>query len=113
MSTLTWAQNRISKLNDLINDDFKFLWVKPIIKGNVEDLECLKVVETLSKSLENIDHDKFCKDSLKTYLKEFASNNNVPFSDLMKTLRSLLSGLKVIIFYVCIFIVKSNLCLVM
>jgi hypothetical protein len=69
--------------------------VKPTTNEYTKDLKYLEMVDILSKKLENMDDDNFCKESLKTYLKEFANNNNVPFPDLMKTLRTLLSGLKV------------------
>lgn len=95
LTTLNWASNRISKLNDLVTPDMKFLWVKPIKKESTIDLKYLEVVDILSKKLESLENDKFSKESLKLYLKEFAVNNNISFSDLMKTLRSLLSGLKV------------------
>lgn len=75
--------------------DLKFLWVKPITKDDSEDLKCLEMVDILRENLGSIGDDKFHKESLKTYLREFAKRNNVPFPDLMKTLRTLLSGLKV------------------
>lgn len=73
----------------------KFLWVKPAKQEDSMDLKYLEMVDMLTKKLESLDDNNFCKESLKTYLKEFATNNNVPFPALMKTLRSLLSGLKV------------------
>ncbi|XP_014229583.1 probable glutamate--tRNA ligase, mitochondrial [Trichogramma pretiosum] len=94
ISTLKWAQNRINKLSDLVSADLKFLWVKPENNDNFKNLKYLESIEVLSKKLENIDENNFCQESLKNYLREFAKTNNVPFSDLMKTLRSLLSGLK-------------------
>ncbi|XP_058801775.1 probable glutamate--tRNA ligase, mitochondrial [Phymastichus coffea] len=94
ITTLTWAHNRITKLNDLVTPDLKFLWIKPTTNGESKNLKYLEMIGILSKKLESIDETNFCKESLKIYLKEFAINNNVAFPDLMKTLRSLLSGLK-------------------
>ncbi|XP_014219827.1 probable glutamate--tRNA ligase, mitochondrial [Copidosoma floridanum] len=91
IATLKWAQHRITKLSDLVKSDLKFLWVKP---NAGKDLKYLEAVDVLSKKLEGLERDHFCKESLLTHLKEFSNNNNVPFADLMKTLRSLLSGLK-------------------
>ena len=97
IATLQWCQNRISKFSDLVGTDFKFLWVKPMTIDNAQNLKYLDSVQVLSEKLEKIDDSNFCKESLKNYLREFAKNNDVPFPDLMKTLRSLLSGLKVCI----------------
>ncbi|OXU22426.1 hypothetical protein TSAR_000637 [Trichomalopsis sarcophagae] len=94
ITTLRWAQNRISRLSDLVNTDMKFLWIKPAKQENCIDLKYLEMVDMLTKKLESLDDNSFCQESLKMYLKEFAINNNVPFPAFMKTLRSLLSGLK-------------------
>ncbi|KAJ8683499.1 hypothetical protein QAD02_019291 [Eretmocerus hayati] len=104
ISTLRWAHNRIFKLSDLVNKDLRFLWVKP--KEDSEKLKYLEKVDILSEKLERLDERGFCKESLKTCLRDFASNNDVPFPDLMRTLRSLLSGLKVK--YPSAFITKAS-----
>lgn len=88
-----WAKTRISRLNDLVGDKLRFLWVKPDFQSQHE-LKYLEFVDELTKNLENIEENNFSKDTLKTFLKNFPAKHHISFADFMKTLRSLLSGLK-------------------
>ncbi|XP_033208397.1 probable glutamate--tRNA ligase, mitochondrial isoform X2 [Belonocnema kinseyi] len=92
--TLKWAKSRINKLTDLVSPDLAFLWVVPPFSQNLKELKHAETVQVLSEKLSDVEENNFNKDSLKNYLKEFANNNGVPFAELMRTLRSLLSGLK-------------------
>lgn len=55
----------------------------------------MAVIVTLAQTFSK--QDIFSKDSLNKLLKEFAKQNNVKYSVLMKTLRTVLSGLEVIL----------------
>jgi len=56
-----------------------------------------------------IDASNYKTDWMAPYLKDFAKKNGVPFAVLMKTLRSVMSGVNVNIAYKYIFIVKKKL----
>lgn len=40
ITTLKWAQNRISTLNDLVNKDLAFLWIVPASVPSIEQVGC-------------------------------------------------------------------------
>ncbi|XP_037963909.2 probable glutamate--tRNA ligase, mitochondrial [Plutella xylostella] len=87
---LNWATVRVTKIEDLVSPKLGFLWILPESKS-IEDRDkelLAKVIELLEKT------DAFDAKSLKVILKEFSSNNGVKFPELMKMLRSALSGLK-------------------
>lgn len=67
-------------------------------KLQTTDKEKLNVIEPLTieqliTELERTDSNEFKKVTLHVYLKEFAAVNQLKFSDFMKVLRKLLSGL--------------------
>ena len=76
------------------------MWVNPKNVKDARDLKYLNLVQSLSIILESIDSSNFGKDLLKKQLKDFTVENNIPFPDFMKTLRSLLSGLNVMLSFV-------------
>lgn len=94
LSTLKWAKNRINKLTDLVSPDLAFLWVVPPLSNNLKELKHIDSVQVLSGKLAHIEENDFQKDNLINHLREFAKKVKVPFPELMKTLRCLLSGLK-------------------
>ena len=89
-----WARTRITRFEDLVGDKLRFLWVKPDLNGQ-NGVKHLEVIEDFAKGLEALEDEHFSKEGLKDYLRDFPVKNNIPFPDFMKTLRSLLSGLKV------------------
>lgn len=91
---LVWLQDRISRLEDLFSKDLEFIWIVPKNVGSVEK-NLMAVIVTLAQTFSK--QDIFSKDSLNKLLKEFAKQNNVKYSVLMKTLRTVLSGLEVIL----------------
>jgi len=121
ITTLKWAQNRISTLNDLVKEDLAFLWIVPPSMQNVKQVECSGIIPSykryqeilfvksyttyigiisdaiklLNAELIEIDASNYNTDWIKPYLKDFAKKNGVPFATLMKTLRSVMSGVKV------------------
>lgn len=89
---LRWSLNRIDRLSDLVDDNLSFIWVVPKDIPALDE-EYNKVVRSLVKVIEM--QDSLTKDKLKHFLKDFAKENGVTYAVFMKTLRSLLSGLKV------------------
>lgn len=89
---LHWAVNRIDKLSDLVSKDLEFVWViPPQLKIGEPDM---KTVQLFKTKLE-IEDELSEKNSLNTFLKNFCKENEIKFSNFMKLLRSVLSGLKV------------------
>ena len=85
---LGWAQDRISKLSDLVGEDFLFLWHFP----NKEDLHITipnSLVDKVIDLLNSTDHDN--KSLMKTF-KLLSKEHNIKFPDLMKDLRLLITG---------------------
>ncbi|XP_052753871.1 probable glutamate--tRNA ligase, mitochondrial isoform X2 [Galleria mellonella] len=88
-SVLNWATARVTRIEDLASSEFGFLWILP---SNTEiDFDRNLLIKLLD-TLERI--ERFDQENLKDRLREFSSTNNVKFPTLMKTLRSVLSGLK-------------------
>ncbi|XP_063914015.1 nondiscriminating glutamyl-tRNA synthetase EARS2, mitochondrial [Zophobas morio] len=87
---LHWSANRITKLADLLSDDLKFIWISPIRqKLSDEDQSYLtQFIEDLKKQ------DVLQKDDLNHFFRQFSEDHELKFGNFMKTLRSVLSGLK-------------------
>lgn len=95
ITTLNWAQNRISMLNDLVQKDLAFLWIVPTCLPNIEQNGCSDAIKLLNAELTDMDASNYTTDSMVSYLKDFARKTEVPFVTLMTVLRSVLSGVKV------------------
>ncbi|KAF7992989.1 hypothetical protein HCN44_005770 [Aphidius gifuensis] len=93
MTILDWSTNRIHNLNDLVSKDLAFLWVIPTDVTSINDPNIIKSIKLLSQQLNDIDKSNFDKKTLTNYLKLFTQNNDIKFSNFMKLLRSILSGL--------------------
>lgn len=89
---LKWSWNRIDTLKDLVKNELAFIWVVPSSTVALDE-EQHRFVTNLIDALREI--DLLEKNALKDFFKQFAKENNVKYATLMKTLRSLLSGLKV------------------
>lgn len=87
-TVLKWATSRISRIEDLVTPKFAFLWILPSNK-NIDINKNL--FEKLINNLEELEN--FEQDSIKDNLKHFSVENDIKFPDLMKLLRSMLSGL--------------------
>ncbi|KAH0953587.1 hypothetical protein HN011_012437 [Eciton burchellii] len=92
--TLKWAQTRISKLHDLVQKDFEFLWIVPTSMPDIEQPECSYAIKLLNVELAEMDASNYKTDWMISYLKDFAKKTKVPFTTLMKILRNVLSGVK-------------------
>lgn len=121
ITTLKWAQNRISTLNDLVKKDLAFLWIIPSSVPNVKQTGCSCTniflhkryrilfpklyymllhfsdakIKLLNAELVEIDASNYKTVWMTQYLKNFAKKNEIPFAALMKTLRSVMSGIQV------------------
>ncbi|PNF34523.1 hypothetical protein B7P43_G10725 [Cryptotermes secundus] len=97
MSVLRWSQDRITKLTDLVNSNLAFLWVTPSVH-TLEDITShssnLGVLEDIRLCLSKLLEAEFRREHLKTLLNAFSTEKQLPFSKLMKLLRSAISGLK-------------------
>ena len=87
-TVLEWATSRISRIEDLATPKFAFLWILPSNK-NIDINK--KLFTKLINNLEGL--DKFEQELIKNNLKQFSLQNDIKFPDLMKILRSVLSGL--------------------
>lgn len=89
---LKWTLNRINKLSDLVKNEFAFIWVIPSTSITVSEtqLTALRNFMNLLESMDSLEKEKL-KDSLMFIAKE----SNIKYATFMKTLRALLSGLKV------------------
>ncbi|KAL0895318.1 hypothetical protein ABMA27_011462 [Loxostege sticticalis] len=87
-TVLNWAVVRVSKIEDLVSSKFGFLWILPSHNNLNINKELLdKLVEYLEEQ------EVFEEVVLKDKLREFSKNNDMKFPELMKVLRSVLSGL--------------------
>lgn len=86
---LDWSVHRITSLNELIEGNLSFLWILP--KFTKESSLSPEVLDELVKSLEG---QSFSRTSLNGLLKEFSDKNNLTFNKFMKSLRTMLSGMK-------------------
>ncbi|XP_058061709.1 probable glutamate--tRNA ligase, mitochondrial isoform X1 [Anopheles bellator] len=90
---LTWSLPRIDSLNDLVRGKLSFLWVLP--KPSKEKLIDTDILALLAKNLSTeTDVPDFCKAELSRFIKAFAERNHLAFEQLMKALRTGLSGLQ-------------------
>ncbi|EFA03776.2 putative glutamate--tRNA ligase, mitochondrial-like Protein [Tribolium castaneum] len=87
---LHWSVNRITKLQDLLSDDLKFIWVSPkSYQISENDLVPLGIfIEQLERN-QTLD-----REHLNAFFKSFCKEHQLKFGNFMKTLRSILSGLK-------------------
>ncbi|KYN03959.1 PREDICTED: probable glutamate--tRNA ligase, mitochondrial [Cyphomyrmex costatus] len=95
ITTFKWAQNRVTTLNDLVKKDLAFLWIIPSSIPNVKQDGYSDTIKLLNAELVEIDANNYNTDWMTPYLKEFAKKNGIPFPALMKTLRSVMSGVNV------------------
>lgn len=100
ITTLRWAQDRISSLSDLVTADFAFLWVPPKSPLDVIEPEYFDAVKVLTLKLAEMDTNDFIKDNIGPMLRQFSMdyynniNKNVTYNYLMKHLRTILSDLQ-------------------
>lgn len=95
---LHWSVNRITHSNDLLDDNFAFLWTMPIIDDvpTKEQIVCIKdVMNVLEEVEERDDVIKLTKSNFNMRLKLLCKEKSFKFNELMKLLRMILSGLKV------------------
>lgn len=78
----------MTRIEDLVSNKFGFLWILPSKRGEID-------AELLQKLVQKLEHfEQFDEAKIKENLRVFSKDNNVKFPALMKTLRSVLSGLE-------------------
>lgn len=65
------------------------------------------IAQSLNEKLAEIEGSNFNKDFLNNYLRNYSKKNAIPFPELMKTLRALLSGLKVYKKYLILHLIQK------
>ncbi|XP_050421432.1 probable glutamate--tRNA ligase, mitochondrial [Adelges cooleyi] len=89
---LLWSVERITNINELVNENFKFIWMKPS-ESSLQTMNYDKeLIMQLKEHLLNM--DSFDVDNLGETLHKFSKSNNIIYSKFMKTLRNIISGLK-------------------
>ncbi|XP_021920820.1 probable glutamate--tRNA ligase, mitochondrial isoform X2 [Zootermopsis nevadensis] len=97
MSVLVWGEDRITRLTDLVNSNLAFLWIIPsqhALEIVASEANNIGVLEDMKLYLSKLLETEFHRDHLKKLLKDFSSEKQLPFSKLMKLLRSAVSGLQ-------------------
>lgn len=80
--------DRLQSLQQLVEGDLSFLWILPKIQDdNIQSEWVEKLVTALEKN-------QFDKTHLKELLQQFSKENNLKFPKFMKSLRSMLGGIK-------------------
>ncbi|KAL1490344.1 hypothetical protein ABEB36_013058 [Hypothenemus hampei] len=87
---LKWSLNRISKLSELFSPDLRFIWTLP--ESYEVDKSVFSVLSGLKERLSKL--EKFDRQELNATLKQISSEHNLKYGMLMKSLRTILSGLK-------------------
>lgn len=90
---LEWSVNRINKLSDLLEDHLKFIWVQPLKYDEIMNEATVESINLFVKKLENT--NSLEKTELNTLCKEFCKEHKIKFSNFMRVLRAILSGLRV------------------
>jgi len=85
---LVWGQDRITKLIDIVGEDFMFLWAIPS-KDNTK-ISLRK--STIEKIVSIIQRGDAIEQSFMKELKNLSKDENIKFPSLMKDLRILLTG---------------------
>lgn len=89
------TKERIDSLHDLLTPEMAFIWSDPVLGDQDQHKpELVGAVHHVCSQLENLDSSQYNKDFLNQFLKSVASEIGVKYSDFMRYLRLLLSGLK-------------------
>lgn len=87
-TVIQWASNRMTSLGELVEGKLAFLWIVPKLQ------KAELTPEILDELVSKLESENFTKDNLQSLLKDFSTKNNLTFSNFMRTLRTMLSGLK-------------------
>lgn len=89
------TKDRIDSLHDLLTPDMAFIWSDPVLDSQAQRHPEMSVaVSHLCHKLECFDGDQFNRDVVSELLRLIASEARIKYSDFMRHLRLLLSGLK-------------------
>ena len=85
---LDWAQDRISKLSDIVSEDLLFLWHLP----NKANLKIALDTSTILDIIEILNEVHQTDKSITKGLKSLSKSKNIKFAELMRDIRTLLTG---------------------
>lgn len=89
------TKERIDSLHDLLTPDMAFIWSDPVLSSQDQQKpEVIAAVSHLCSQLKSLDTSQYNSDSLSQLLRSVASEAGLKYSDFMRHLRLLLSGLK-------------------
>lgn len=91
---IQWSQDRIHKIEDLINSDFEFLWFLPqhIDLGDVKISDILNILQSCKNCVQNM--EQFEQSNISTEMKTLSKEHKIKFSEFMKFLRICFTGFK-------------------
>lgn len=93
-SVLNWSVPRINTLDDLVTNDFLFLWTVPPSTASAVTRDQYDTIDKLKLTLLSV-NEEYSRDDISRLLKNFANENGIDFKFFMQQLRHILSGLKV------------------
>lgn len=107
-NVLKWGAKRVNSINDLLEGELSFLWVLPKLTKDTEtelnegkhhvliayDCYILFFLDVIDSLVNELKDKNFSSKNLQLILKEFSSENKLTFSNFMRNLRAMLSGLK-------------------
>lgn len=98
---LEWSLNRIDKLPDLFSPNLAFIWTLPS-SYNVDE-KVANVIPSLKNELGKL--NEINREHLNVLLREISKNHDIKYGNFMKSLRGILSELKVSFLYkiTCVF----------
>lgn len=86
---------RLTSLNDLLDPSMDFVWRSPsLVEEDQPSVENRDALQDLCSRLESVSADKFNRETLGVLLHNAASDSGIKYSQLMQSLRKLLSGLQ-------------------
>ncbi|XP_065163322.1 nondiscriminating glutamyl-tRNA synthetase EARS2, mitochondrial [Atheta coriaria] len=88
-----WSLNRITKLSDLLQEEYQYLWCIPDVNIENFDESDIEIVRLFCHALEN-KQIYLNKQAINRYLQKLAGDYNYKFPALMKLIRQVLSGLQ-------------------
>lgn len=86
---------RLTSLKDLLDPSMDFVWRSPsLVEEDLPSIENRDALQDLCSHLESVSVDKFNRETLGVLLHNAASDRGIKYSQLMQSLRKLLSGLQ-------------------
>ncbi|CAN7996316.1 unnamed protein product [Ixodes hexagonus] len=94
LHVLQETKGRLTSLNDLLSPSMEFVWRSPPDEGGQLSAENRDALRELYDCLESIGREKFDRNTLGVLLHDVSSDKGVKYSQMMQSLRKLLSGMQ-------------------